>query len=531
MLLVVLGYVWPEPDSSAAGRRMLSLLQLYRQQGWRIIFTSPAEQGPHRFDLAQWQIEEKQIPLNDSAFDHWLSEMQPDVVLFDRFMLEEQFGWRVEACCPSALRVLDSEDLHCLRQARQQAYQAKRTLQNSDLFTEMAQREIAAILRCDLTLTISQAEMAILMGTFQVPATQLLYCPFMLDEPLQVPGLDFAQRQHFVSIGNFRHEPNWQSVLWLKQQIWPLIRSQLPGAELHIYGAYPPPKATALHAPKQGFLIKGWADNAHQVLQQARVCLAPLTFGAGLKGKFIDAMQTGTPSVTTAIGAEGMCLNAANALNTKLTDFVTSSNEIVSPPNTEPVTNVDAASGLENASFWAGLLAETPQDIAAAAVLLYQDQQLWLEKQQLGYQILQQQFARTSLEPAIWQRLESVRHHLANHRAQHFYGAMLRFHHHRSTRFMGQWIEAKTKLAALQQQMQDNQDQQLAGKKNSETPAVNLATAEQDTTIGAGKPSDVRIKAATSDSGAARITVDSAATVTQSIDSLVSTNEPSKGAL
>jgi hypothetical protein len=71
----------------------------------------------------------------------------------------------------------------------------------------------------------------------------------------------------------------------------------------------------------------------------------------------------------------------------------------------------------------------------------------------------------------------------------------------------------------------------LAGKKNSETPAVNLATAEQDTTIGAGKPSDVRIKAATSDSGAARITVDSAATVTQSIDSLVSTNEPSKGAL
>jgi len=425
MLLVVLGYVWPEPDSSAAGRRMLSLLQLYRQQGWQIIFASPAEPGPHRFELQQWQIAEKHIPLNDDAFDQWLGDVQPDVVLFDRFMLEEQFGWRVEAACPQALRLLDSEDLHCLRQARQHAYLAKRPLQQSDLFSEMAQREIAAILRCDLTFTISRAEMTLLTERFQVPATQLLYCPFLLEAPLLAPGADFAARQHFVSIGNFRHEPNWQSVLWLKQQIWPLIRAQLPQAELHIYGAYPPPKATALHAPKQGFLIKGWADNAHQVLQQARVCLAPLQFGAGLKGKFIDAMQTGTPSVTTAIGAEGMCADSS--------------------------TSDDACS-----DNWAGLLAEQPAELAAAAVLLYQDQKLWLVKQQLGYAILQQNFSAAALAPAIWQQLEKVRLQLEAHRAAHFFGAMLRFHHHRSTRFMGQWIEAKTKLAALQQQLTES---------------------------------------------------------------------------
>ena len=436
MLLVVLGYVWPEPDSSAAGRRMLSLLQLYRQQGWQIIFASPAEPGPHRFDLQQWQIAEKQIPLNDDAFDQWLGEVQPDVVLFDRFMLEEQFGWRVEAACPQALRLLDSEDLHCLRQARQQAYAAKRPLQQADLYSEMAQREIAAILRCDLTFTISRAEMALLTGQFQVPASQLLYCPFLIDEPLLAPGADFSERRHFVSIGNFRHEPNWQSVLWLKQQIWPLIRAQLPGVELHIYGAYPPPKATALHAPKQGFLIKGWAENAHQVLQQARVCLAPLQFGAGLKGKFIDAMQTGTPSVTTMIGAEGMCAVGVSARH--------------------PQATAGQALTAVSSEQWAGLLAETPEDIAAAAVQLYQDEQLWLTKQQLGYDILKHNFARSSLEPAIWQQLEAVRLQLDAHRAQHFYGAMLRFHHHRSTRFMGQWIEAKTKLAALQQQLAES---------------------------------------------------------------------------
>ncbi len=114
--------------------------------------------------------------------------------------------------------------------------------------------------RSDLTLTISSYEMELLQQHFQLPATQLLYCPFLLDEPLRwsapagSAALTFVERQHFISIGNFRHEPNWQSVLWLKQQIWPLIRQALPQAQLHLYGAYPPPKATALHAPKQGFL-------------------------------------------------------------------------------------------------------------------------------------------------------------------------------------------------------------------------------------------------------------------------------------
>lgn len=409
-LLVVLGYVWPEPASSAAGWRMLSLLELYRSQGWQVIFASAAERGPHRADLAALGISEVNIALNCSSFDRWIAELQPDVVLFDRFMLEEQFGWRVEAACPNALRLLDSEDLHFLRAARQQAFKEKRQLQPLDLHSELAMREIAAILRSDLTLTISEYEMTLLQQQFQLPASQLLYCPFLLKQqaPLALP--DFPERKNFVFIGNFRHEPNWQAVLWL-QQIWPLIRAELPGAELHIYGAYPPPKATALHNSKQGFLIKGWADDAHQVLREARVCLAPLPFGAGLKGKFIDAMQNGTPCVTTAIGAEGMCLNAE----------------------------------------FAGLVAEDNHSIAGAAVRLYQDEMLWRASQQQGFAILQQKFAYEALQPAVWQQLEQARANLSQHRAQHFIGAMLRQHQFRSTKFMGQWIEAKTKLAALEQ--------------------------------------------------------------------------------
>lgn len=410
-VLLVVGYVWPEPKSSAAGSRMLSLLSMFRAQGWIIIFASPAEKSPHRFDLSQWQISEEQIQLNDSSFDEQLKEWQPDMVMFDRFMLEEQFGWRVEQQCPNALRLLDTEDLHFLRLARQQAFKAGREVTLQDLHSEQAQREIAAIYRSDLTLIISEAEMQLLTEHFKVPAELLCYSPFWLETEIAADLPEFAQRQHFVSIGNFRHEPNWQAVLWLKQQIWPLIRKQLPKAELHIYGAYPPPKATQLHQPKDGFLIKGWAEDAAEVIKSARVLLAPLPFGAGLKGKFIDAMAQGTPNVTTAVGAEGML----------------------------------------HQGEWAGLMAETAQEIADAAVLLYQDQTLWQQKQQQGFVILAKRFAIHEHQPRVWQQLMDVQQQLSQHRLTNFTGAMLRHHQHRSTQFMAQWIEAKTKLAELKQ--------------------------------------------------------------------------------
>jgi len=410
-VLLVVGYVWPEPKSSAAGSRMLSLLSMFRAHGWTIIFASPAEKSPHRFDLRQWQISEEQIQLNDSSFDEQLQEWQPDMVMFDRFMLEEQFGWRVEQQCPNALRLLDTEDLHFLRLARQQAFKADRDMTLQDLHSEQAQREIAAIYRSDLTLIISEAEMQLLTEHFKVPEALLCYSPFWLDTEIAADLPEFAQRQHFVSIGNFRHEPNWQAVLWLKQQIWPLIRKQLPKAELHIYGAYPPPKATQLHQAKDGFLIKGWAEDAAEVVKNARVLVAPLPFGAGLKGKFIDAMAQGTPNVTTAVGAEGML----------------------------------------HQGEWAGLMGETAQEIADAAVLLYQDEQLWQQKQQQGFVILTGRFAITEHRPRVWQQLMDVQQQLSQHRLTNFTGAMLRHHQHRSTQFMAQWIEAKTKLAELKQ--------------------------------------------------------------------------------
>lgn len=421
--LLVLGYVWPEPNSSAAGSHMLSLLTLFVQQGWQVTFASPAQQGEHKVDLTKLGINEQAVALNCSSFDDFIKEINPNTVLFDRFMLEEQFGWRIAKHCPDALRILDTEDLHSLRHARRQALKQQRSLTSEDLNSDLAKREIAAIFRCDLSLIISDYELALLKSHYAVPEHILLHCPFMLDLDKFTPSKNsYSDRQHFISIGNFRHEPNWDAVLFLKQDIWPLIRKQLPKAELHIYGAYPPPKATQLHNAKQGFLVKGWAEDAKHVMQQARVCLAPLRFGAGIKGKLAEAMFCGTPNVTTNIGIEGMTMGLDwSGLTTDLSTF--DSHEV----NTETIFE------------------KTAEDFANNAVKLYQEEALWQQKQQQGYQLIKANFDQNQVQSKLLARIADIENHLSSDRTNNFIGQMLQHHLLKSTQYMAQWIEAKNR--------------------------------------------------------------------------------------
>ncbi|MET0609640.1 MAG: glycosyltransferase, partial [Pseudomonas caspiana] len=118
--VLIIGYVWPEPRSSAASGHVMQLIQCFLEQGWQITFASPATEGEHKADLAELGIHEVSIELNNSSFDVFISELQPDIVLFDQFMIEEQFGWRVEKHCPNALRILETSDLQSLRHARHQ---------------------------------------------------------------------------------------------------------------------------------------------------------------------------------------------------------------------------------------------------------------------------------------------------------------------------------------------------------------------------------------------------------------------------
>lgn len=404
--MLVLSTVWPEPNATAAGIRMLQLLHLFLSEGHSIVFASTAAPSSASFDLQSSGIVTRSIRLNCASFDAFVQELAPQVVLFDRFATEEQFGWRVAKHCPRALRILDTEDLHCLRRARASALKMGKTFSPSDLFTETAFREIASIKRCDLSLIISSFEMDLLKKHFELSEKHLHYLPFLI-RPLtqkEQRGLpQFSERRHFVTIGSFRHAPNWDSVLYLKQAVWPLLRKELPEAELHVYGSYPTEKAVQLTQSNEGFYVKGWAKDAETVLRNARVCLAPLRFGAGLKGKFLQAMQCGLPSVTTAIGAEGM----------------------------------------QGSSTWAGVVAEDPSALASGAKKLYTEAPFWQQAQEKGFEILKSHFDEKAFVSGFLAKITDLQKDIKTGKETDFYNAMLAYHSLRSAEFMARWIEEK----------------------------------------------------------------------------------------
>jgi len=403
--VLVIGYVYPEPNSSAAGTHILSIMHRFLEEGWSVEFATPAQESEHAVDLEAQGISSCSITLNCNSFDQYITAFQPNIVLFDRFMMEEQFGWRVEKCCPNALKILDTEDLQCLRNARHQAHKGKRECTKTDLFSDLAKREIAAILRCDISLIISNYEMTLLTETFKVDASLLHYLPFMVNlEKLPKKTKSFEERQHFMTIGNFRHAPNWDVVLYL-QEIWQKIHKKLPKAELYIYGSYPPPKATALHNPKNGFYIKGWADDANEVMQNAKVCLAPIRFGAGIKGKLLDAMVNQTPSVTTSIGSEGM----------------------------------------HDIAPWAGTIEDEVEAFVDASVALYTQKEKWEKASQNATNLLLAKYDAKKLGDALVKKILMVERNLEDHRLNNFIGSMLMHHSMQSTKYMSQWIEEKNK--------------------------------------------------------------------------------------
>ena len=178
--VLILGSVWPEPQSSAAGVRMMTLISLFLEQGWKVIYGSAAADSDYCADLSELNVEKIRVQLNDSGFDSYIRDVNPSIVVFDRFMVEEQFGWRVAEQCPDALRILDTEDLHCLRRARRKAFKESREFQAEDLLSsDVARREIASILRSDLSLLISRYELELLKTLFKVDESLLLYLPFL----------------------------------------------------------------------------------------------------------------------------------------------------------------------------------------------------------------------------------------------------------------------------------------------------------------------------------------------------------------
>jgi glycosyltransferase involved in cell wall biosynthesis len=405
--LFAVGRVWPEPRSSAAGWHFNSLLRVFRDAGWRVSFGSPAAPGPLHEGLSELDISTHRLAVNCESFDALMASEAPDVVLFDRFVTEEQFGWRVAEQLPRAVRVLDTEDLHCLRGSRERALRAGISWSEALLHHPLTYREVASILRSDLALVLSDFEIELLTRALGVPASQLVHTPFLLDSSV-TPVPRFEEREGFVWLGGFLHGPNVDSVTWLAQELWPALRARAPVATVRIYGSHAGAEVLRLHQPERGFFVEGWCADAPAELRRARVLLAPLRYGAGLKGKIAEAMLTGTPTCTTSVGAEGMA----------------------------------------EAGAFPGAVEDVPHAFVEAALRLHFDANAWDIASAQCDTVLRERFAADATAARLLSAVEGALVALDAHRGRHFLGAMLRHHTLQSTRYLAKWIVAKNAAAS-----------------------------------------------------------------------------------
>lgn len=397
--ILITPYVWPELTSSASALRTEGIFTACEKAGWKVSVLSSARPNEWMERLRKRGFEVASFDPNDSSVEAWLQKQNPDVAIFDRFVTEEQWAWRIQKLFPNTVRILDTSDLHFLRRNRMADFQRKNRDESDFL------REVASIYRSHHTWVVSDFEEKLLKEAHHIPddlVSSLRFSYPSLTEEKKTAALSFEAREHFVMIGNFRHPPNHDATLWLARELWPEIRKRLPRAEVHVYGAYQPKELTDLHRPELGFHMKGWAKDQFETLSRYRVSLAPLRFGAGIKGKISDSWWVGTSVVTTPIGAEGMTGDLP----------------------------------------FGGEVADAPSFVHHA-VTLYTDENRWLEAQRRGYRILETYYDEPKLSRQIIETLQKT-----------YPRATLRdvlwYQSNRSTEYFSRWIEAKSKIPSLE---------------------------------------------------------------------------------
>ena len=403
-LLVVVNQ-WPEPTSTAAGQHLIQVLESLVPVVNSIVIGHTADKTDRSYVFDSNAITSRRIFINDSEFDSFLIDFAPQIVLFDRFTLEEQFGWRVSECCPDAMRILNTEDLHGLRAAREEALINNIDWRDCVLSNPTLLRELASLYRSDLTLVISEFEIDFLKG-LGVPSRLICYVPFGLETANLIASRNlktFEERKDLIFIGNFLHKPNVDAINFFVDNLWPGIRSVLSDVQCHIYGAY----GSELNQPNsiKDIIWHGAIDSTEAVLNQSKVNLVPLRFGAGLKGKVLEAMFHGTPSVISEIGAEG----------------------VFGTIKSEPL----------KASNW--------DDFVDKVILLYRDEKQWKLAQEIGFEVVRTRFDKSVVFQDFIEHMSQVYDNLESHRKLNVIGAMLQRNEHKSTKYMAKWIEEKNR--------------------------------------------------------------------------------------
>jgi glycosyltransferase involved in cell wall biosynthesis len=365
--VLVLDSLTPTPDRDAGSLRMFALLKLLVDEGCAVTFLDQLHEhrGEYTRQLLLAGVETWWRPwLGD--LPRWLRRhgARFDAIVVSRHYVLSPLLALLRKHAPQAQLVFDTVDLHFLREQREAELSGDERIRRAA--ERSRQHELALIAAVDRTWVVSPVErelLASLAPTSQVDVVATIY-EVVEDSPAR------EARSDMVFVGSFGHAPNADAALWLANDILPRVRERVPGAKLHLVGADPPAQLQAL-ANSPGLRLHGHVADLDALLDCCLVSVAPLRFGAGVKGKVNQALARGLPVVATSCAAEGMDLQDGREV----------------------------------------LIADEAEEFAAAIARLHEDAALWHSLREAGYANTQRLFSPEAARRALRPWLDSLRRH------------------------------------------------------------------------------------------------------------------------
>ena len=337
------------PDQDSGSLRTLRLLRILVEMGFKVTFVADNLQrmNPYASQLEQQGIEVLYQPTVNSV-SHYIKVFgdQYDVITLCRHYIAIQYVDLIRQLYPRVKIWFDTIDLHYLRLRRQFALDGKSATR---ALADLAYKEeIEVIGKSDVTIVVSDVEVSELSK--EVPGAHVAVVSNIHEVyPVERP---FEQRQHIMFVGGFQHPPNIDAVEYYATEIWPHVRAERPDAKTFIIGSKMP-DALREFGIEHGLEMLGFVEDLEPYYHSCLMAIAPLRYGAGVKGKVNQALSYGLPVVGTAAAVEGMGL-----INRK-----------------------------------EAMVAETGREFAAAMLELYQDKSLWQTLSENGQQSLQRTFS------------------------------------------------------------------------------------------------------------------------------------------
>ena len=405
MQIIYLANRWPSLSQTAAGTRSLQLLHLLQENDYQVTIASFFPTDTFSDELKQLGYECISLRLNDLGLVDYFKSKAYKVAFFDTFLMEEKLGWVIREAIPECINVLDTQDLHFLRRARSKAPSFSTADHKLNLNNSYTYREMASIYRCDLSLIISLPEMKLLQNKFHVNSKSLLYLPFLYDDALfyESKKNKFSTRSGLILLGNFLHIPNLDQAKFVIQQLSETIGEKLPNCSIKIIGAFPSQHLIDLAKNKKNIELLGYQDDLVAHFAACRMMIAPLRFGAGLKGKLFEAMLHELPFVASEVAAEGIL-----GLN----------DQYIATCETEFINKLTA---------------------------VYLSESNWKKAQKHQHQLLSTHFLKSDFENQLIGKLEEIQKHVQEHRNGLFHQNFFNYHQLQSTKYFSKWIELKNR--------------------------------------------------------------------------------------